>query len=175
MAPRPDQLLTDPPAEAAEFVDKTKVDAPGGSAIGTSHGPNKFTAPATGEVLDISRIAEFTRPPPTAHLVMHRLQLGSQRMAGHDNQFGGGHPETYACPGGRIQNGIRNRVVRKINIDTTKPRPFTGQPVREAAARIRPTSTPPASKQAGPAYIRRSCLDRYQQSGCAGHQQDQAA
>ncbi|MDA1205436.1 MAG: ketose-bisphosphate aldolase, partial [Cyanobacteria bacterium] len=45
------QLLTDP-AEAADFVAKTKVDALA-IAIGTSHGAYKFTRKPTGEVLAI--------------------------------------------------------------------------------------------------------------------------
>ncbi|MGB0277851.1 MAG: class II fructose-bisphosphate aldolase, partial [Prochlorococcaceae cyanobacterium] len=43
-----DQLLTDP-AEAADFVSKTNVDALA-IAIGTSHGAYKFTRKPTGEV-----------------------------------------------------------------------------------------------------------------------------
>mgnify|MGYP000959879533 CR=1 FL=1 len=50
-----DMLLTDP-AEAADFVKKTKVDALA-IAIGTSHGAYKFTRKPTGEVLAISRMS----------------------------------------------------------------------------------------------------------------------
>ena len=57
-----DQLLTDP-AEAADFVAKTKVDALA-IAIGTSHGAYKFTRKPTGEVLAISRIAEIHKAIP---------------------------------------------------------------------------------------------------------------
>ena len=64
-----DQLLTDP-AEAADFVAKTKVDALA-IAIGTSHGAYKFTRKPTGEVLAISRIAEIHKAIPNTHLVMH--------------------------------------------------------------------------------------------------------
>ena len=46
-----DQLLTDPD-EAADFVDKTHVDALA-IAIGTSHGAYKFTRPPTGDILAI--------------------------------------------------------------------------------------------------------------------------
>ena len=48
-----DMLLTDP-AEAADFVAKTKCDALA-IAIGTSHGAYKFTRKPTGEVLAISQ------------------------------------------------------------------------------------------------------------------------
>merc|ERR1711934_1163323 len=64
-----DQLLTDP-AEAADFVAKTKVDALA-IAIGTSRGAYKFTRKPTGEVLAISRIAEIHKAIPNTHLVMH--------------------------------------------------------------------------------------------------------
>ncbi|MFM8259538.1 MAG: ketose-bisphosphate aldolase, partial [Vulcanococcus sp.] len=56
------QLLTDP-AEAADFVANTKVDALA-IAIGTSHGAYKFTRKPTGEVLAISRIAEIHNATP---------------------------------------------------------------------------------------------------------------
>ena len=57
-----DMLLTDP-AEAADFVAKTKCDALA-IAIGTSHGACKFTRKPTGEVLAISRIAEIHKAIP---------------------------------------------------------------------------------------------------------------
>ena len=53
-----DQLLTDPD-EAAEFVEKTGVDALA-VAIGTSHGAYKFTRKPDGDVLAMTRIEEFT-------------------------------------------------------------------------------------------------------------------
>ena len=46
-------LLTDPD-QAADFVNKTNVDALA-IAIGTSHGAYKFTKPPTDDVLDIDR------------------------------------------------------------------------------------------------------------------------
>ena len=49
-----DQMLTDP-EEAADFVQKTGVDALA-IAIGTSHGAYKFTRPPTGDVLSIEQI-----------------------------------------------------------------------------------------------------------------------
>ena len=65
-----DMLLTDP-EEAADFVEKTKVDALA-IAIGTSHGAYKFTRKPTGEVIAISRIAEIHKALPNTHLVMHQ-------------------------------------------------------------------------------------------------------
>lgn len=63
------QLLTDP-AEAADFVAKTGVDALA-VAIGTSHGAYKFTRPPTGDILDIERIKAIHAKIPNTHLVMH--------------------------------------------------------------------------------------------------------
>ncbi len=64
-----EQMLTDP-EEAADFVQKTKVDALA-IAIGTSHGAYKFTKPPTGDTLAIERIKEIHKRIPNTHLVMH--------------------------------------------------------------------------------------------------------
>ena len=62
------QLLTDP-AQAADFVTRTGVDALA-IAIGTSHGAYKFTRPPTGDVLAISRVKEIhARIPNTLSLI----------------------------------------------------------------------------------------------------------
>src|SRR3989337_1995377 len=53
-----DQLLTDP-AEAAEFVKATGVDALA-IAIGTSHGAYKFTKPPTGATRATGRTTRIT-------------------------------------------------------------------------------------------------------------------
>ena len=49
-----EQMLTDP-EEAADFVQKTQVDALA-IACGTSHGAYKFTRPPTGDILAIDQI-----------------------------------------------------------------------------------------------------------------------
>ena len=69
-----DQMLTDP-EEAADFVQKTGVDALA-IAIGTSHGAYKFTRPPTGDVLSIEQIKAIHARIPNTHLVMH----GSSRV-----------------------------------------------------------------------------------------------
>ena len=124
-----DQLLTDP-AEAADFVAKTKVDALA-IAIGTSHGAYKFTRKPTGEVLAISRIAEIHKAIPNTHLVMHGSSSVPQEWLEMINKHGGAIPETYGVPVEEIQEGIRNGV-RKVNIDTDNRLAFTAA-VREAA------------------------------------------
>ena len=64
-----DQLLTDPD-QAADFVEKTQLDALA-IAIGTSHGAYKFSRKPTGDILSIERVKEIHRRLPNTHLVMH--------------------------------------------------------------------------------------------------------
>jgi fructose-bisphosphate aldolase class II len=110
-----DQMLTDP-EEAADFVQKTQVDALA-IACGTSHGAYKFTRPPTGDILAIDRIKAIHRRIPNTHLVMHGSSSVPQEWLAIINKFGGNIPETYGVPVEQIQEGIRNGV-RKVNIDT---------------------------------------------------------
>ncbi len=110
-----DQLLTDP-AQAAEFVADTKVDALA-IAIGTSHGAYKFSRPPTGEVLAVDRIKAIHSRIPDTHLVMHGSSSVPQEWLAIINEHGGDIAETYGVPVAEIQEGIRHGV-RKINIDT---------------------------------------------------------
>lgn len=110
-----DQLLTDP-EEAADFVNKTQVDALA-IACGTSHGAYKFTRPPTGDILAIDRIKAIHNRIPNTHLVMHGSSSVPQDWLAVINEFGGEIPETYGVPVEQIQEGIKNGV-RKINIDT---------------------------------------------------------
>ena len=110
-----DQLLTDP-EQAADFVDKTQVDALA-IAIGTSHGAYKFSRPPTGDVLAIERIKEINARIPNTHLVMHGSSSVPQDLLATINEFGGEIPETYGVPVEEIQEGIKHGV-RKVNIDT---------------------------------------------------------
>lgn len=110
-----DQMLTDP-EEAADFVNKTQVDALA-IACGTSHGAYKFTRPPTGDILAIDRIKAIHQRIPNTHLVMHGSSSVPQEWLAIINEFGGNIPETYGVPVEQIQEGIKNGV-RKINIDT---------------------------------------------------------
>lgn len=110
-----EQMLTDP-EEAADFVEKTGVDALA-IAIGTSHGAYKFTRPPTGDVLAIERIKQIHARIPNTHLVMHGSSSVPQDWLAVINEFGGEIPETYGVPVEEIQEGIKHGV-RKINIDT---------------------------------------------------------
>jgi len=110
-----EQMLTDP-EEAADFVNKTQVDALA-IACGTSHGAYKFTRPPTGDILAIDRIKAIHQRIPNTHLVMHGSSSVPQEWLAVINEFGGSIPETYGVPVEQIQEGIKNGV-RKINIDT---------------------------------------------------------
>jgi fructose-bisphosphate aldolase class II len=110
-----DMLLTDP-EQAADFVERTAVDALA-IAIGTSHGAYKFSRPPTGDILAIERVKEIHRRIPNTHLVMHGSSSVPQELLAEINEYGGEIPETYGVPLQEIQEGIRHGV-RKVNIDT---------------------------------------------------------
>jgi fructose-bisphosphate aldolase class II len=110
-----EQLLTDP-EQAADFVQKTQLDALA-IAIGTSHGAYKFSRKPTGETLAISRIKEIHTRIPNTHLVMHGSSSVPQDLLAIINQYGGKMRETYGVPVAEIQEAIKYGV-RKINIDT---------------------------------------------------------
>jgi fructose-bisphosphate aldolase class II len=109
------QLLTDP-NEAADFVEKTNVDALA-IAIGTSHGAYKFSRPPTGDILDINRIKEIHTRIPNTHLVMHGSSSVPQEYLEEIRKYGGDIKETYGVPVSEIVEGIKHGV-RKVNIDT---------------------------------------------------------
>jgi fructose-bisphosphate aldolase class II len=110
-----EQMLTNP-EEAADFVQKTQVDALA-IACGTSHGAYKFTRPPTDDILAIDRIKAIHNRIPNTHLVMHGSSSVPQEWLAVINEFGGEIPETYGVPVEQIQEGIKNGV-RKVNIDT---------------------------------------------------------
>jgi fructose-bisphosphate aldolase class II len=159
-----EMLLTDP-EQAADFVEKTQLDALA-IAIGTSHGAYKFSRKPTGDILAIDRIKEINRRIPNTHLVMHGSSSVPQDLLEQIRQYGGRMKETYGVPVSEIQEAIKYGV-RKINIDTDIRLAMTGavrkflhdnpekfdarewlKPAREAAYRI--------------------CKQRYQEFGCEG-------
>ena len=158
------QLLTDP-AEAADFVAKTKVDALA-IAIGTSHGAYKFTRKPTGEVLAISRIAEIHKAIPNTHLVMHGSSSVPQEWLDMINKYGGAIPETYGVPVEEIQEGIRNGV-RKVNIDTDLRMASTGA-IRKYLAENTKDFDPRKYFAAARKAMKEICVARYTAFGCAG-------
>ena len=158
------QLLTDP-AEAADFVAKTKVDALA-IAIGTSHGAYKFTRKPTGDILAIGRIQEINRRIPNTHLVMHGSSSVPQDLLAIIREYGGDMKETYGVPVEEIQKAIKFGV-RKINIDTdirlamtAAVRKFLHENPSKFDARewLKPAT----------AAAKAICKERYLQFGCEG-------
>lgn len=160
-----DQLLTDPD-EAVDFVEQTGVDALA-VAIGTSHGAYKFTRKPTGEILAISRIEEIHRRLPNTHLVMHGSSSVPEDLLALINQYGGNIPETYGVPVEEIQKGIKSGV-RKVNIDTDNRLAITAA-IREAAFKDPSNFDPRHFLKPSIKYMKKVCLERYEQFGTAGN------
>jgi fructose-bisphosphate aldolase class II len=118
-----DLLLTDP-EQAADFVERTGVDALA-IAIGTSHGAYKFSRKPTGDVLAIDRLKAVHRRIPDTHLVMHGSSSVPQEWLEVIRGHGGRIRETHGVPVEEIQEGIRHGV-RKVNIDTDIRLAMTG-------------------------------------------------
>ena len=160
-----DQMLTDP-EEAADFVNKTDVDALA-IACGTSHGAYKFTRPPTGDILAIDRIKEIHKRIPNTHLVMHGSSSVPQEWLAVINEFGGEIPETYGVPVEQIVEGIKHGV-RKVNIDTDLRLASTGAVRRFLAAN--PSEFDPRKfLSASVTAMKDICVARYEAFGTAGN------
>jgi fructose-bisphosphate aldolase class II len=159
------QMLTDP-EEAADFVQKTHVDALA-IAIGTSHGAYKFTRPPTGDTLDIERIKAIHKRIPDTHLVMHGSSSVPQEWLKIINQYGGQIPETYGVPVEEIVEGIKHGV-RKINIDTDLRLASTGA-VRRFLAENPAEFDPRKFLKATMVAMSDICIARYEAFGSAGN------
>lgn len=159
-----DQMLTDP-EEAADFVQKTNVDALA-IACGTSHGAYKFTRPPTGDILAIGRIKDIHQRIPNTHLVMHGSSSVPQEWLKIINEFGGDIPETYGVPVEQIVEGIKHGV-RKINIDTDLRLASTGA-VRRFMAQHPREFDPRKFLQATTVAMTEICIARYEAFGTAG-------
>ncbi len=160
-----DQMLTDP-EEAADFVNKTQVDALA-IAIGTSHGAYKFTRPPTGDILAIERIKEIHKRIPGTHLVMHGSSSVPQEWLAVINEFGGAIPETYGVPVEEIVEGIKHGV-RKVNIDTDLRLASTGA-VRRFLAQNQAEFDPRKFLTATVKAMKDICVARYEAFGTAGN------
>ncbi len=159
-----EQLLTDP-NEAADFVQKTGVDALA-IAIGTSHGAYKFTRKPTGDILAIDRIKEIHARIPNTHLVMHGSSSVPQDLLEIIRANGGEMKETYGVPVEEIQEGIKHGV-RKINIDTDIRLAMTAA-VRKFMNENKSHFDPRDFLKPARAAAKEICKQRYQQFGCAG-------
>ena len=158
------QLLTDP-EEAADFVQKTGVDALA-IAIGTSHGAYKFTRPPTGDILAIGRIKEIHARIPDTHLVMHGSSSVPQEWLKIINEYGGDMGETYGVPVEEIVEGIKHGV-RKVNIDTDLRMASTGA-TRKLLAEHPKEFDPRKFLAASTKAMKQICRDRYEAFGTAG-------
>lgn len=160
-----EQMLTNP-EEAADFVQKTQVDALA-IACGTSHGAYKFTRPPTDDILAIDRIKAIHARIPNTHLVMHGSSSVPQEWLAIINEFGGNIPETYGVPVEQIQEGIKNGV-RKVNIDTDLRLASTGATRRFLAQN--PSEFDPRKFLAETTKaMSEICIARYEAFNTAGH------
>jgi fructose-bisphosphate aldolase class II len=159
-----EQLLTDP-AQAADFVNRTHVDALA-IAIGTSHGAFKFTRKPDGEILALSRIEEIHARIPNTHLVLHGASSVPQEWLEVIREFGGEMPEAWGMPIEQIQEGIRHGV-RKVNIDTDLKLSMTGA-IRRSLARRRGEFDPRKFLKEALLAAKAVCRERYEAFGCAG-------
>ncbi|HEY5132762.1 MAG TPA: class II fructose-1,6-bisphosphate aldolase [Candidatus Krumholzibacteriaceae bacterium] len=119
-------ILTDP-AQAAEFVKRTGVDALA-IAVGTSHGAYKFKGEAR---LAIDRISEIAARVPTL-LVLHGASGVKQENVDIANKYGAAIKGAKGVPDDAIVEAIR-RGISKVNIDTDMRIAFTAY-VRKALA-----------------------------------------
>jgi fructose-bisphosphate aldolase class II len=159
-----EMLLTDP-EQAADFVEKTQLDALA-IAIGTSHGAYKFSRKPTGDILAIDRIKAINRRIPNTHLVMHGSSSVPQELLAQIRRYGGEMKETYGVPVEEIQQAIRHGV-RKVNIDTDIRLAMTGA-IRQYLAENRSKFDPRDYLKPAAAAARAVCRQRYEQFGCAG-------
>ncbi|MDP3841983.1 MAG: class II fructose-bisphosphate aldolase, partial [Oxalobacteraceae bacterium] len=159
-----DQLLTDP-AQAADFVKRTGVDALA-IAIGTSHGAYKFSRKPTGDILAISRIKEIHARIPNTHLVMHGSSSVPQEWLDIIRQYGGDMKETYGVPVEEILEGIKHGV-RKVNIDTDIRLAMTGA-MRRSMAQHPSEFDPRKFFKDATAAAKEICQVRFEAFGSAG-------
>jgi len=105
-------LLTDPD-QAAEFVEKTGVDALA-LAIGTSHGAYKFKHEPK---LAMNLIDRVNKNIPKTALVMHGSSSVPRKLVNVINKYGGNLERTMGVPIPKIKEAIK-RGISKINVDT---------------------------------------------------------
>jgi fructose-bisphosphate aldolase, class II len=159
-----DQLLTDP-AQAEDFVARTKVDALA-IAMGTSHGAYKFTRKPDGAILAMKVVEEIHRRLPNTHLVMHGSSSVPQELQDAFNAGGGQMPQTWGVPVNEIQHGIKFGV-RKINIDTDCRIAMTAS-IRSTLLKNKGEFDPRKYLKPALEAMRAVCKQRYEEFGAAG-------
>jgi fructose-bisphosphate aldolase class II len=162
--------VTDP-AQAAEFVAKTGVDALA-IAIGTSHGAYKFSSKPDGSVLKMDVLMEIHKRLPKVHLVMHGSSSVPKDLQDVINQYGGKLKPTWGVPVEEIQLGIRNGV-RKINVDTDNRLAITGA-IRKVFAEQPEKFDPRDYMKPARDAMKKVVALRMTQFGQAGHASDYA-
>lgn len=101
------------PDEAAEFVERTRVDSLA-IAIGTSHGAYKFK----GEpYLDFERLKKIHELIPDTPLVLHGASSVLKEFVDRCNQYGGEIPGAQGVPEEMIREAVKYGIC-KVNIDT---------------------------------------------------------
>ncbi len=101
------------PQEAAEFVEKTGVDALA-IAIGTSHGAYKFKG---DPYLDFDRLKEINKLIPDTPLVLHGASTVLPEFVALCNKYGGIIPGAQGVPEEMIKEATKYGIC-KVNIDT---------------------------------------------------------
>ncbi|MCW1950110.1 MAG: fructose-bisphosphate aldolase class II [Octadecabacter sp.] len=160
-----DQLVTDP-ADAAEFVAQTDVDALA-VAIGTSHGAYKFSKKPDGDTLAMETLRAIHEALPSTHLVMHGASAVPQELQDKLNTFGGSIPQTFGLPLEEVEEGIRHGV-RKVNIDTDIRMAVTAA-IREFLQKNPASFDIRGYMNVAIRATQELCADRYERFGCAGH------
>jgi fructose-bisphosphate aldolase, class II len=160
--------LTDPD-QAAEFVERTGVDALA-IAIGTSHGAYKFNKKPDGSVLKMDRLIEIHRKIPKVHLVMHGSSSVPKDLQDVINEFGGKLKPTWGVPVAEIQLGIKNGV-RKVNVDTDSRLAITGA-IRKVLAETPEKFDPRDYLKPAREAMKKVVAERMVQFGQAGHAAD---
>ncbi|MBI1867975.1 MAG: fructose-bisphosphate aldolase class II [Methylocystis sp.] len=159
-----DQLLTDP-AQAEDFVARTKVDALA-IAMGTSHGAYKFTRKPDGAILAMKVVEEIHRRLPNTHLVMHGSSSVPQDLQDAFNAAGGEMPQTWGVPVEEIVRGIKHGV-RKINIDTDCRIALTAS-IRATLLKNKGEFDPRKYLKPAKEAMRALCTRRYEEFNTAG-------
>lgn len=160
-----EQLLTDP-AQAVDFVTRTKVDALA-IAMGTSHGAYKFSRRPDGEILSMRVVEAIHAKLPNIHLVMHGSSSVPQELQDRFNAYGGAMRQTWGVPVDEIVKGIKHGV-RKVNIDTDCRIAITAE-LRRVAKETPAEFDPRKFLKPAMEAMREVCKQRFEQFGTAGN------
>ena len=166
------QIVLADPAEAEEFVHRTRVDALA-VAIGTSHGAYKFDTPPDGSVLHMDLITRIAALLPDTHLVMHGSSSLPEVLRRQVNAYGGTLPESWGVPETEKARSI-DLGVRKLNQGMDSHLAFTGA-VRQTLATDGLNVDPGPYLRAGREAMQALLEDRMRIFGQAGHAQDYQA